>query len=416
VRVLQEIFEAQIDEELSFHKVGTRLIEKKLEEVGIPLTDEQLVEIQDKLRNLEGDAITVDIDDAQLSLSGLKLQELSIDLSDSVDDVEEFVNHFIQNLPEVILDVVAQMSDLMLQRLKRDAPSMLTDHKTQRESFESELTEVWRRPLDLLEMFLAIALEAGDEFNREFRPAASQEQDYVFEVLTRLQARACQIASEILVLLGAGYADGAHARWRSLHEIAVIGFFISSFGNEIAERYLLHDAVESYKAAIQYQEYCAALGYEPLSEEEVNEVCLGYHQLVKRFGSSYKGHYGWAAAVLESERPTFREIEESVGLDHLRPFYKLASHNVHANPKGVFFKLGLYPESQDILLVGPSNTGLADPGHGTAISLGQITVALLTTRSNIDRLVVCDILMRLTQEIGEEFLAVQELLEGEMAG
>lgn len=89
----------------------------------------------------------------------------------------------------------------------------------------------------------------------------------------------------------------------------------------------------------------------------------------------------------------------------------MASHNVHANPKAVFFKLGLCPRGQDILLAGPSNSGLAEPGHGTAVSLGQITVALLGIEPNIDRLVVCTLLMTLVQEIGEEFIATQKLLE-----
>jgi hypothetical protein len=43
-------------------------------------------------------------------------------------------------------------------------------------------------------------------------------------------------------------------------------------------------------------------------------------------------------------------------LDYLRPYYKLASHNVHAQPKGILFKLGLV-QNQDILLAGPSNYG-----------------------------------------------------------
>ena len=306
---------------------------------------------------------------------------------------------------------MARIAQPILEQLKRDAPSMLRNCRRERRSFESNLARAWRKPLDLLEMLLAIALEAGDEFNHEFRAAASEEQNYVFEVLTRLHARACQITSEILALLRSGYADGAHARWRSLHEIAVIGFFIKSSGNEVAERYLLHDAIESYKAARQYQEHCTRLGYESLSEEEFNEIESTYQHLISRFGPSYKGDYGWAAPVIGNDRPTFRDIEKKVELDHLRPSYRLASHNVHANPKGVFFKLGLYPGSQDILLAGPSNTGLADPGHGTAISLGQITVALLTTKPNIDRLVICDTLMRLEQEIGEELLETQKSLE-----
>jgi hypothetical protein len=184
-----------------------------------------------------------------------------------------------------------------------------------------------------------------------------------------------------------------------------------SFGNDIAERYLLHDAVESYKAARLYQQYSNALGYEPLSDEEFGEIKSTYDHLISRFGLSFKEDYGWASSVLQKPSPTFRDIEEKVGLDHLRPFYKMASHNVHANPKGVLFKLGLFPESQDILLAGPSNLGLADPGHETAISLGQITTALLTTKPNVDRLVLCKILIRLAEEIGDEFLAAQKSLE-----
>lgn len=81
----------------------------------------------------------------------------------------------------------------------------------------------------------------------------------------------------------------------------------------------------------------------------------------------------------------------------------MASHNVHANPKGVLFKLGLQGCTDDILLAGPSNAGLADPGHLTAISLTQVTTTLLTTRPNLDRLVASRILLKLTDEIGETF-------------
>jgi hypothetical protein len=416
--MLQDIFKSQIQEQLSFHKIGTRLIEKKLKEKGITLNDDQLTKIESWLLNLEGNAITITIDEERLPVLNLGSEEeikdiLRIDLSNFERDIEELFDRFTKGLSEVIPEVVEELSELILKQLKQDAPSMLRDRKKERNLFEARMAKAWRKPLDLLEMFLAIALEVGDDFNREFRLIASQDNDWVFEVLTRLHARACQIGSEVLTLLRAGHADGAHARWRSLHEIAVIGFFVKSGGNELAERYLLHDAIESYKAAKDYQEHCRALGYEPLSEDELNEIRSNYQHLVDRFGNSYKEEYGWAAAAIGKNRPTFRDIEKAVELDHLRPFYKLASHNVHANPKGVFFKLGLFPGSGDVLLAGPSMAGLADPGHGTAISLAQITTALLPTRPNIDRLVVCDILTRLGQEVGEEFLAAHQSLERE---
>src|SRR5208282_6072349 len=96
--------------------------------------------------------------------------------------------------------------------------------------------------------------------------------DFAFEVLTRLHARSCQIASEVLSLLLAGHADGAMARWRSLHEISVVCSFISKHGNELAERYLLHQCVESYKAAAQYQEYCDRIGDAPFTSEQISSL------------------------------------------------------------------------------------------------------------------------------------------------
>jgi hypothetical protein len=413
---LQDIWDSLIDEQLAFHKLAARLIEKRLRDKDIILTDAQLAEIEAKLLSRQGDSISLSIEDCQLpsmdSESEEEIQDLlQIDLSDSEKDMEGLIDRFIEALSEATPEIVAKFAQLILEQLKEDAPSMLRDREDDIIPFELRLNEVWRKPLVLLEMLLAIALEAGDNFNLELRSRAAAQEDYVFEVLTRLHARACQIASEILVLLKSGYADGAHARWRSLHEIVVVGMLIESSGNLVAERYLLHDAVETCKAARQYQEHCHKLGYEPLSDYEFEEIVSTYHLLIDRFGPAYKGNYGWAEPAVEKDDwISFSDLEKMVGLDHLRPIYRLASHNVHANPKGVFFKLGLYPESQDILLAGPSNMGLADPGQATALSLAQITVTLLGLETNIDRLVTCNILMALVDEIKEEFAEVQNRL------
>jgi hypothetical protein len=118
--------------------------------------------------------------------------------------------------------------------------------------------------------------------------------------------------------------------------------------------------------------------------------------------------------VLNKLRPNFRDIEEYVGLDYLRPFYKMACHNIHANPKGVFFKLGLYPTDPEILLAGPSNLGLADPGQGTALSLLQVTICLLTSKTTIDGLIIGEILRRLNEEIEEAFFEIHTSIENEI--
>jgi hypothetical protein len=319
-------------------------------------------------------------------------------------DLEKFATEYLDNLPEKFKEISDKISTILLNSLKKKSKKMLKARRKDFSRFESRLRKTWKRAFDSFEMLIAIALEAGEDYNSEFRKMASEENDFVFEVLTRLHARACQIASEILTLLRSGYADGAHARWRSLHEVVVVGLFISSHGNELTEKYLLHDAIESYKASLVYQEHCEKLGYEPLTDDELSDIENGYKVLIDRFGIIFNKEYGWAYPTIDNKNPTFRDIEKAAGLNHLRPYYKMACHNVHANPRGIFFKLGLYPDSGDILLAGPSNIGLADPGHSAALSLAQITISLLTHNPNLDRLVICHILYKLQDDIGAAFL------------
>jgi hypothetical protein len=100
------------------------------------------------------------------------------------------------------------------------------------------------------------------------------------------------------------------------------------------------------------------------------------------------------------------------GIDHLRAHYRMASHNVHANPKGIYFKLGLLDEKA-VLLAGPSNFGFADPGHSTSISLLQVTTSFCTIEPSLDTLVSLNILEIMVNEIGDLFIEIQSKLEQE---
>jgi hypothetical protein len=251
-------------------------------------------------------------------------------------------------------------------------------------------------------MLLTISREQGINLNQQLRQAPPTDSTHLVEVLTRLHARACQVVDEILVLLSAGFADGAMARWRTLHEIAVIALFIGEHGDELAERYIWHQHVESRRAMRDYVACQERLGYEPLESGEVADVERSYVAIVDRFGPSFGNQYGWATDQLNNNNPTFANIERAVGISHFRAHYRMASHNVHGNPKGVFFKLGLLEEA-DILLAGPSNAGLADPGHGAAISLVQTSAPLALLHPTFDNIVTLKIMLDLEAEIGQAF-------------
>jgi len=414
---LQKMFDKIVEDSLSFPIVGTKLIKRQLEKKGVVLTEKQIDELEKKLKNISEDSLTLDFDfdDEQNKILGISDGEkIEIDIGEE-KDLDEFYQEFLEKLEKSVPEIIEEMTIPILSGLRKDMPAMLKARRKYMKGFEKKLHSDWEKPFDLFEAFLVLAFEAGDEFNNEFRKDEKEKENYVLEALTRLHARACQIASEVFVLLKSGFADGAHARWRSLHEVTVVASFIKTHGNDTAERYLLHDNIESYKAATLYQKHYEALGDDPISQDELDVINEVRDKLIERFGDDYKHNYGWAASALNKHDPKFTDIEENSGLDHLRPYYKLASHNVHANPKGVMFRLGLLGNTSNILLAGPSNFGFTDPAQGTAISLGQITVTLLTIKPTIDNLVLSNVLLKFESEIGEEFFRVQKDIEDRSA-
>ena len=313
---------------------------------------------------------------------------------------------------EMMPSIVDHTADLLLESIKKDAPSKLKGHQRDRKGFEKTLGKLWKSPLDLLDLFICLASDASNEFHLKFQEEAVESRDAVFEALMSLNARACQVSGEVLALLCAGFADGAHARWRSLHEMAVVATLIQEHGQDLAERYLLHETIQKYWLACEYQRHFGSLGDEPLSDAEFEELDKERNALICRFGKPFDKPYGWAASVEGSKSPTLRKLAELAQLDHMMPYYGMASGNVHPNSYGTHFRLGLHSFEQDtVLLAGPSNYGLAESGHVTAIALLQTTTSLLNSKPLLDCYVTVRVLEKVAEEVGEAFLKVDEEME-----
>jgi Family of unknown function (DUF5677) len=340
---------------------------------------------------------------------GINLEELK-DFEEESEAFKKISTFADEILPVMINECVeGTLSNLYLQ-----ASRLICERHFKKTKFRAKIQELWGKPLILLEIFLVISLETGSDINKRCNRVGSKERNYTMDVLTRLHARSCQVSFEILTLLKNGYADGAYARWRTLHEINVVAHFIHKHGEEVAERYLLHEIPESYRIASQYQEYAERINYEFISDEEFQEIKTAKEQLIQRFGDNFYKEYGWASEALSKKQPSFPDIAKDVNLDHLFPFYKMASHNVHAGVKSIRFHLGskeLQLPGRKMLPIGSSYTGLADPGHATAISLSQITICLLSTTVSFESVVTSSLLEKLVTSIGEEFLKVHSQIE-----
>ncbi len=263
--------------------------------------------------------------------------------------------------------------------------------------FRRRLQNTWGEGLDRLWLLWLLIQEARDRYDEQERPRAIREDDLTFEALTRLHARASLIGYEILSLLDAGLASGAHARWRALHEVAVTAIFVKEHGRDVADRFLLHERASTYREALEHNRHAGRLQHVPFSQADLDGFAKVRDALRARFGPCYDRDYGWALAALGVRcdpaharnprcRATFAQLERATELDHWRPYYRMASQPIHASSRSAQWTLG-GPDDTSVKMVGPSDGGLFDPGNGMAISFMQVSIALLLSRPTMERLV-----------------------------
>ncbi|HEV8000719.1 MAG TPA: DUF5677 domain-containing protein, partial [Planctomycetaceae bacterium] len=338
-------------------------------------------------------------------------------LTISSEDVElahvELANEIDKRAERVVEHALEKMAPNIVESLYAALPQQLKEQRAVQEGFEERLYQRWKGGLDRLEMLIIMAHESGETYladlQREFVGQSQSDESVLLDVLVSLHCRACRTAREILSLLRAGYADGANARWRSLHELAVTALFLAQHRGDAPERYRAHAAVQRWRAATPYQEHCHTLGYEPFSPEEMAEMKEAADNATAKYGVELKKNYGWAAEAICKPQPNFAEIEASLDLSAWRPFFGLASQGVHADARALFFSLGLPEDAETRLLAGASDAGLADPGHCTAISLTLTSVALLTAKPNLDALIACKCMLSVCEDVGTEFLRSHQI-------
>ena len=235
---------------------------------------------------------------------------------------EDKKKEYIEKIDYEFSSIANEIASLTYKTLRKSQNSMLKERRNFFKGFEKRHYKRWKEGIDLLESFIVFACEIGDNFNSYYRDEAVKTQDYLFEALTNLHARSIQIGFEVLNLLCSGFADGAHARWRTAHEIAVIANFLVQNDQELANKYLVHEVIESYRAMIQYQKYKKNLGLEEISKQEILELEEVYKRVINQYGKDFSNMYGWSADVLNNKNPKFIDIEKAVKMDHFRPYYK----------------------------------------------------------------------------------------------
>ena len=404
MRQLQDLFDKQIQDQFRFSVFLADVIESELRKRDIHLTVEQkqqLVKKLEKNKDSLNDSMSIQInDDGSIEITdGGGESDFELDLLDSA---KPKMNALLENFPSIINDASDAESEKYLGNIKKRTSSILKGNSKHQKNFNKQLNKKWGKLLDLLEVFVVLSEDIGAEFTDCIINSLSGDMPPRFTVLSHSHARSCQVAKEIITLLRNGFADGADARWRTLHEMAVETNIINRNDDELAKKYIDHDLVHKWKTAKAFSEYDQEFSGGIITKEELQDLEIASEELVKLYGKDFLNENGWAVGLIGRPRTRFSDLESLAKFAHLRPAYKMACLNVHGGARGLFFRLGLrYDGDENFLLTGPSIYGLANPIQNTAYSLLQITTALLTYDVNLDYLVAMKVLFKLEQEIFE---------------
>lgn len=269
--------------------------------------------------------------------------------------------------------------DRYLDRIRSNSLAWLDGYKARRIELEQAIYANGAQAFDAFDLLVIICQRTVTAINAQTRHSPGTPNDVMQQALFPLAARACQIAKEVRVLLGAGYAAGATTRWRALHELHVVARIIEIHRAPLAKRYLDHAVVEKYKLATATQQVYQDIG-EPIPApiaDAIIDVRREYGKLQAQYSGDeafFHKDYGWASSYVSA--PDLVSLERAAGLTNRRSAYRIASGNVHPNIAGAFAG-SISTDEGESLVLGPSEGGMEYAGISAGSALVEITRILL---------------------------------------
>ncbi|WP_266080604.1 DUF5677 domain-containing protein [Haladaptatus caseinilyticus] len=335
-----------------------------------------------------------------------------------VKEVESYDGEIDDEAEEEILDIGV---DVLLDELARKYDKAIKEEKSNRDQMEESIRGTWEHALDFLDFFILVN-QKSRRLIEQVSGVDEKDEDYQFDALMRLHVRALRVSREVAALLRAGFADGAMARWRTLHEIAAVATIIAEEGEVAGERYLkFKTAKDLFRVKNNYDDYFEKLGFDEIPEEDVEELEAQTEELIDKFGEDFDNFNGWATAFVEGGGGvTITDLIEEAELEEYLPFYALACDSIHAGSKGTLFQMGLHEAEmggeEEVLLAGRSDIGFTDPAQLTAIMLRETTEALRALVPDENWQAHWEMYFRamdvLVDEIADAFWHVDQLLSG----
>ena len=306
-----------------------------------------------------------------------------------------------RKISELFELVRGSCKDASIESYKGSATEILANNREDAISFEHRVFTRWKPAFDHIEMLWHVAKELGEAQGKDVQRRNDEDNNATMAALAHVFPKSLLVTQEIICLLKGGFPDGALTRWRSLHELSVTAMYISKYGEDAAIQYLLSFHFSARRAAKQMNRHSERLGLKRFTAEEMQALDDRCAMAERALGRSIDKDKNGEWPKITISHPTFAQVEESVDMEHWRPWYKCASSYVHANHSPAENLLGLVETTVPVNLVGASNSGFVDPFQLTALSLAQLVGTYLTHSTNLDRIVHIDVFHQLADEMAE---------------
>ena len=395
---VQEAISHAMAEHLSPEKMMARLLMAKLKEAGLRLSAEEKKDVQDVCEKSAAS-------DDWSALNALRFERRGsrhINLTLGDDEIEKHVAKVSARLekamPRVLLDLARQLYG----NFRMNAEQGRIAHRVYTEHFKNRLGRTYSAAFRAFGRFLIACVNINHGFLTDMSTKGGPRRTAKRSALVRLHHRACRVATEIECLLQAGLGDGALARWRTLHEVCVSAMFIAKQSNDVAARFLKHEAHDRTKI-----ERRAAVK----AAQDTTEIDQVRASLEALYGENFTKDYGWAANVLKKKTVNLIDLEKAIEFEHGRLPYTRASSVVHGSALGLFYRPAMNtltePGNPMEWSIG-SNIGISGPADLCAWSLLNTSVALLGSHETADNVVLMKLLSKAKGEVSAAFSAAEK--------
>lgn len=344
-----------------------------------------------------------------MSVLNEMIEQLALEFTNEHPDLpEEKITGALSNAIE---ESLPQVTEMIFNSVIKSVPDILPLNQADVHGFVKRNTHFWQEGLDLLEVLNYINFETGELVWQEWRHT-NKNMMCKCELLRRLHVKSCQVATETICLLKNGLADGALARWRTLHESATITVIIAENDDSLAERFIDYHEVERWKKIKLYQTRAPDLGYKLIPKQIETQSKKKYDDVIQKYGAKFGKAYGWASEIIpKAGNVTFFDIERYAAMDSNKPYYKWACEKIHVSCNSLYHSLGNNC-NEELLIAGHSNLGLSDPAILTAITISQMIDTLVATVGpHYDLVIHASVARRLAEKIEKVFYSLQKKMD-----